>query len=189
MDGNVNGAGLNGAANRLNPQNDAVAPSVEAPTGTVQEKKPLRLKNSVKRLQAQRFATSVLKHCDICFEPLTNRTMRIDHDHETGKARGFLCNSCNTGLGFFEDNQAIFRSAIKYLEKHTPNRGLYGSPIVGLTPSQVRKFARLQVAQRKRKEEEEGILRAPNLLKWHTHPNGRRCRCLPDCPHFAVGVK
>lgn len=37
--------------------------------------------------------------CALCYEvPAT----AIDHDHETGRVRGALCKSCNTGLGFVE---------------------------------------------------------------------------------------
>ena len=39
----------------------------------------------------------------------------IDHDHDTGKVRGLLCDRCNSGLGFFEDSTEGLRRAIKYL--------------------------------------------------------------------------
>lgn len=38
--------------------------------------------------------------CDICDEPV--RVPRCDHNHKTGNFRGWLCNSCNTGLGHLE---------------------------------------------------------------------------------------
>lgn len=38
-----------------------------------------------------------------------------DHDHKTGKFRGWLCYKCNLGLGNFSSVDDL-RSAVKYLE-------------------------------------------------------------------------
>lgn len=57
--------------------------------------------------------------CDICGEEEKTRAcLSLDHDHATGKVRGFLCNNCNRGLGLLGDNPEILRKAAKYLEKH-----------------------------------------------------------------------
>ena len=40
----------------------------------------------------------------------------IDHDHETGKIRGILCNKCNMGIGLLKHDTSILLSAVKYLE-------------------------------------------------------------------------
>jgi len=42
----------------------------------------------------------------------------IDHDHDTGKARGLLCNSCNSGIGFLKDSKDTCLKAAKYLESY-----------------------------------------------------------------------
>lgn len=40
----------------------------------------------------------------------------MDHNHESNKFRGMLCNHCNRGLGNFKDNIEILKKAILYLE-------------------------------------------------------------------------
>lgn len=59
--------------------------------------------------------------CKVCFRPISffakayDDQACIDHNHKTGKVRGVLCHSCNTGLGYFYDNPAFLKSAIDYL--------------------------------------------------------------------------
>ena len=40
----------------------------------------------------------------------------LDHDHQTGAIRGWICDSCNTGIGRFKDDIELIKSAIKFLE-------------------------------------------------------------------------
>ncbi len=40
-----------------------------------------------------------------------------DHDHETGKGREWICDSCNTGLGRFKDDTEFLERVIEYLKK------------------------------------------------------------------------
>jgi hypothetical protein len=63
--------------------------------------------------------------CAICgvTENKTVGTMKthnfcVDHDHETGKVRGLLCNNCNRGLGLLKDSEELLRKAARYVENY-----------------------------------------------------------------------
>lgn len=51
--------------------------------------------------------------CAICGE---RPAVHVDHDHETHRVRGILCEPCNGFLGAFRDERALLRAAIEYLE-------------------------------------------------------------------------
>jgi hypothetical protein len=54
--------------------------------------------------------------CGITAEEIGKKLI-VDHNHETLKVRGLLCWRCNSGLGFFKDNQSHLAMAIEYLVK------------------------------------------------------------------------
>lgn len=58
--------------------------------------------------------------CKICGRTDAGGTLRpqqflVDHNHRTGKVRGLLCHSCNTGLACFREDRSILESAVLYL--------------------------------------------------------------------------
>lgn len=39
----------------------------------------------------------------------------VDHDHDSGKFRGLLCNACNKAIGLLQDNPDVISKAWRYL--------------------------------------------------------------------------
>lgn len=57
--------------------------------------------------------------CPVCNKTtIPNLTSKIvlDHNHNDGVIRGWICDSCNTGLGRFKDDIMLLKNAISYLE-------------------------------------------------------------------------
>jgi hypothetical protein len=44
--------------------------------------------------------------------------LHVDHDHVTGANRDLLCNPCNQGVGYFQDDPVLLRAAADYIERH-----------------------------------------------------------------------
>lgn len=104
-------------------QTDAQGRKTTRPTCTECRKAidGVALKSSEKRrmndIKSENFFT-----CPICIKasiPSVTANLVIDHDHETGNARAWICDSCNTGLGRFRDNVELMKEAIKYLKKYS----------------------------------------------------------------------
>ena len=53
--------------------------------------------------------------CKICGKSFERVKLAVDHDHNTGKVRGILCENCNRGLGMFKDDPELLKSAVQYL--------------------------------------------------------------------------
>ena len=58
------------------------------------------------------------EHCEVCgaFEREFKLGLCFDHDHKTGKFRGWLCSHCNHALGYARDNPELLRKLAEYLE-------------------------------------------------------------------------
>jgi len=68
--------------------------------------------------------------CKICNKHgshTTNKILYIDHDHNSGKIRGLLCNMCNLALGYAMDSVNTLQKCVEYLTtgiKPTPKKCL-----------------------------------------------------------------
>ena len=67
---------------------------------------------------------AILKHqngrCKICLgkeKDKRHKYLSVDHNHQTNKIRGLLCNRCNRALGLFQDDCWVLQRAVKYLRK------------------------------------------------------------------------
>ena len=56
--------------------------------------------------------------CAICGKLFsTPSNIYVDHNHRTGEVRGLLCQKCNYGIGYLNDDLQLIRRAIKYLKE------------------------------------------------------------------------
>lgn len=53
--------------------------------------------------------------CECCGRQRGRTSLNLDHDHPTGKFRGWLCGSCNRGIGLLSDTIDGLQRAIDYL--------------------------------------------------------------------------
>lgn len=59
--------------------------------------------------------------CAICKRHQSElpKTLSVDHDHNTGKVRGLLCDRCNRAIGFMKDDPNLLVSAAEYIKGHS----------------------------------------------------------------------
>lgn len=87
----------------------------------VGRKKLLKKYNLTEEILTELYKSQEYK-CLICssfIEPFSDNKSTlamIDHNHDTGKVRGLLCQKCNQGLGLFKDSATTLRKAAEYLD-------------------------------------------------------------------------
>jgi hypothetical protein len=60
-------------------------------------------------------------HCECCGKETT--ILILDHDHTTGKFRGWICRNCNQGIGKLGDDLKGLQKAVKYLQSSHSSTG------------------------------------------------------------------
>lgn len=56
--------------------------------------------------------------CGVDLNSIPKNARHLDHCHETGHVREWLCRACNVIIGFALDNPSVLRKCASYLEKH-----------------------------------------------------------------------
>ena len=56
--------------------------------------------------------------CDCCGVVAKDEVLNLDHCHDSKAFRGWLCRSCNTGIGSLGDDISGLEKALIYLRKH-----------------------------------------------------------------------
>jgi hypothetical protein len=80
-----------------------------------------KLRKAKARRDQRRGGHARPEHCECCGQPHTEaKPLHWDHDHLSGKFRGWLCGHCNSALGFAADSVEILRLLIAYLERTKP---------------------------------------------------------------------
>ncbi len=72
-----------------------------------------QLKHNISESEAFELAKQQNK-CEVC---LIQEVCHLDHDHETGAIRGFLCGNCNRALGLLFDNPETIQKLKEYIER------------------------------------------------------------------------
>lgn len=67
-------------------------------------------------IEIEEYEAIVAQPCGIC--GTTERQRVLDHDHDTGALRRALCPTCNSGIGMLNDDLALLRAAVAYLEEY-----------------------------------------------------------------------
>ncbi len=64
--------------------------------------------------------------CFVCGVPEIECSKRLcmDHCHQTGRFRGWLCEGCNAAAGYLKDSPQIARILAEYIEQSQKNRSL-----------------------------------------------------------------
>ena len=75
--------------------------------------------DKVKKEWEKKKPNYIIWECPICKKktiPGITSKVVLDHNHNTGEPRAWICDSCNTGLGRFKDDINLLQCAIDYLK-------------------------------------------------------------------------
>lgn len=80
----------------------------------------MNMKPKIRSEWLKKKPTHIPFECPICKKrTIAGVTCKVvlDHNHLTGEARSWICDSCNTGIGRFKDDIALLQRAVEFLGK------------------------------------------------------------------------
>lgn len=89
-----------------------------SPISYYQKNKEKIIPNSIKNKRLKKEMLAGRKKSGFCEVCGMVGKICFDHDHKTGKFRGWICHRCNTILGYAKDNPAVLKALEQYLIKH-----------------------------------------------------------------------
>lgn len=57
-------------------------------------------------------------HCEVCGDEMQGRNVQWDHNHKTGKFRGWICGCCNRAIGQAKESAFRLRALAAYVERN-----------------------------------------------------------------------
>jgi hypothetical protein len=72
-------------------------------------------KKSINSKDAKNYIRPDTLTCPICRDVVPGSYARLDHSHETGMIRGWICDNCNTALGKLKESPEVLSRAIDWL--------------------------------------------------------------------------
>jgi Recombination endonuclease VII len=118
---------------------DKIADRIAAARGSAQKKladrkSHLKRKYGLSLEDYERMFAAQGGVCAICLETRPEeRTLHVDHDHETGAIRGLLCFRCNNAIGDLREDFDLFQRAADYLDRDDELAGLVRERVGALT--------------------------------------------------------
>ena len=91
-----------------------------ANTRTIAWKKHLKKNYNITPQEYDQLFNIQNGECAICgtHQMYLDKTLNVDHNHETGKIRGLLCLHCNSTIGYAKENVGTLALIIDYLNRH-----------------------------------------------------------------------
>lgn len=96
----------------------------------IKNKHGISLQEYEEKLAKQNYACAI---CGVKL-PTSGSLTHLDHDHNTGMLRDFLCTNCNRGLGHFQDSTSLLEKAKNYLNTHNKSDVLVKEDAVNDSP-------------------------------------------------------